>query len=88
MTKNEYLAKYDKSFAYPGLHCAMVFHYDPILDVVEVRSIYSESRLEIVQWLETSVNFYRKNKIDFIAYIDGIYECGYGDLNKYIEMEA
>ena len=87
MNKNEYLAKYEKSFAYPGLHCAMIFHYDPILDVVEVRSIYSESRLEIVQWFETSVNFYRKNKIEFIAYIDGIFEQSYGDINQYIKEE-
>ena len=87
MTKNEYLAKYEKSFAYPGLHCAMVFHHDPILDVVEVRSIYSESRQEAYSWFETAINFYRKNQIDFIGYFDGIFEAARGDLNQYIKEE-
>lgn len=87
MTKQEYIDKYNKSFDYPGLHCAMIFHYDPILDVVEVRSMYSESRLELVQWFETAVNFYTKNKIDFTAYIDGIFERAYGDINQYFEEE-
>jgi hypothetical protein len=34
-----------------------------------------------------SVNFYRKNKIDFTAYIDGIFEQSYGDINQYFEEE-
>ena len=87
MTKQQYIDKYNESFEVAGLHCAMIFHYDPILEVVECRSIYSKSRLEMVQWLETGVNFYTKNKIDFICYIDGVYERGYGDLNKYIKEE-
>lgn len=87
MTKNEYIAKYNKSFDYAGLHCAMIFHYDPILEVVECRSMYSESRLELVQWFETAVNFYTKNNIDFTAYIDGIFERAYGDINQYIKEE-
>lgn len=87
MTKNEYIAKYNKSFDYAGLHCAMIFHYDPILEVVECRSMYSDSRLELVQWFETAVNFYTKNKIDFTAYIDGIFERSYGDINQYIKEE-
>ena len=31
MTKNEYLSKYDKSFAYPGLHCGMISTMTPSL---------------------------------------------------------
>lgn len=87
MTKNEYLVKYDKSFAYPGLHCAMIFHHDPILELVEMRSIYSESRLEVVMWMEEKMKFYQNNKLDFTAYIDGIFERAYGDINQYIKEE-
>ena len=87
MTKNEYLAKYDKSFAYPGLHCAMIFHYDPILEVVEMRSIYSESRIEVVLWMEQEMKNYRSNKIHATAYVDGIYEEAIGDITHYIKEE-
>jgi len=87
MTKNEYIAKYNKSFDYAGLHCAMIFHYDPILEVVEMRSIYSESRLEVVMWLEEKMKFYQNNKLDFTAYVDGIFERAYGDINQYIKEE-
>lgn len=85
MTKKEYIAKYNKSFDYAGLHCAMIFHYDPILEIVECRSIYSESRLEVVLWLEEKLKYYRNNNIDFTAYIDGIFESAYGDVNLYIK---
>lgn len=87
MTKNEYLSKYDKSFAYPGLHCAMIFHYDPILEIVEMRSIYAGSRLEAIMWVEEKTAFYRNNKVAFIAYVDGIFESAYGDINQYIKEE-
>lgn len=87
MNKNEYIAKYNKSFNYPGLHCAMIFHHDPILDVVEVRSIYSEHRIEVLEWFDRECNFYRKSKIDFIGYVDGIFEAAHGDLNQYIKEE-
>ena len=87
MNKTEYLAKYEKSFAYPGLHCAMIFHYDPILEVVEMRSIYSESRLEVVMWMEQQMKNYRSNKIHATAYIDGIYEEAIGDINHYIKED-
>jgi hypothetical protein len=87
MTKSEYLTKYDKSFSYPGLHCALIFHYDSVLEVIESRAIYSEARTEVVLWLEDKMKFYRNNKVDFTAYIDGIFEGAYGDVNQYIEGE-
>ena len=87
MTKNEYIAKYNKSFDYAGLHCAMIFHYDPILEVVECRSIYSEARIEVVLWIEQEMKNYRSNKIHATAYIDGIYEEGIGDITHYIKEE-
>lgn len=87
MTKNEYIAKYNKSFDYPGLHCAMIFHYDPILEVVECRSIYSEARTEVVIWMEQHMKYYRNNKIDAIAYLDGVFEEAIGDISHYIEEE-
>lgn len=87
MNKSEYLAKYEKSFAHPGLHCAMIFHYDPILEAVECRSIYSESRLEVVMWMEQHMKTYRTNKIHATAYVDGIYEEAIGDINHYIKEE-
>ena len=87
MTKQEYIDKYNKSFDYAGLHCAMIFHYDPILEVVECRSVYSESRLEVVMWAEQQMKTYRTNKIHATAYIDGIYEEAIGDINHYIKEE-
>lgn len=87
MTKNEYIAKFNKSFDYPGLHCGMIFHRDPMFDTVECRSIYSESRMEAYNWFEAACNFYRKNHIDFIGYFDGIFEEVYGDVNQYIKEE-
>lgn len=87
MKKSEYLSKYDKSFAYPGLHCAMIFHHDPMLESVECRSIYSEDRTEVVIWLEEKMRFYQNNGVSFTAYIDGIFERACGDINQYIEED-
>lgn len=85
MKKSEYLIKYNKSFDYPGLHCAMIFHFDPILEVVECRSMYSENRIEVVMWLEQAMTIYRNSEIPHTAYIDGIFERAWGDINQYIE---
>lgn len=85
MTKSEQYVKYEKSFAYPGLHCAMIFHYDPIFEVVECRSIYSEARTEVVMWMEQQMKYYRNNKIDATAYIDGVFEEAIGEVYKYLE---
>ena len=87
MTKTEYYQKFEKSFAYPGLHCALIFHHDPILDVLESRAIYSESRQEAWSWFDTTCEFYRKHKINFIGSFDGIFEGCYGDVNQYLEEE-
>jgi hypothetical protein len=65
----------------------MIFHYDPILESVECRSIYSEARTEVVMWLETQTKFYRKSNIEFTAYIDGIFEEAVGEVYKYIEED-
>ena len=87
MTKSEQYVKYEKSFAYPDLHCAMIFHYDPILEVVECRSIYSEARTEVVMWMEQQMKYYRNNKIDATAYLNGSFEEAIGDISHYIEEE-
>ena len=87
MTKQEYINKYNESFDFTGLHCAMIFHYDPILEVVECRNVYSTSRMEVSYWLEKATKFYKNNKVPFVGYLDGCFEESYGEINNYLEKE-
>lgn len=82
-TKMNNILKYGANF--PNLHRAVIFHYDPLTEVVDVRSMYSEDRGEVYMWLEEKMKLYTQLGIDCRGYVDQqlFFECG--DVTKYFK---
>ena len=85
MTKSEYFDTLKKATSYNELHSAIIFHLDPVMENVDSRVIYSKDRFEVRSWLDSKIDFYRKNNIQFQAFLDGQFEDLYGDISRYLE---
>lgn len=83
MTKQEYVDILNTN--YEGLHSAVIFHYDPLTEQLEVRAIYTKDRNEAYQWLTENSKLYNQMGVDFKSYLNGVLEWDQGDVFEYVE---